>query len=93
VHQIPDVFPSFPDGSSGVPYILVRAADLAPVLCGDGTVKVGEECDDGIVLTVTRAVLDDTAHCSLEFKCLDRPYTPRLSRVYRARSSCLTSLL
>lgn len=38
---------SFPDGTSGVPYILARAADLVPVLCGDGIVQVGEECDDG----------------------------------------------
>jgi cysteine-rich repeat protein len=38
---------SFADGSSGVPTILARAADLVPALCGDGTVQIGEECDDG----------------------------------------------
>jgi cysteine-rich repeat protein len=38
---------SFPDGTSGVSYILARGADLVPVLCDDGNVDVGEECDDG----------------------------------------------
>ena len=38
---------SFPDGSFGMPYIVARGQDLSPILCGNGLIDVGEECDDG----------------------------------------------
>jgi cysteine-rich repeat protein len=53
---------SFPDGRAGVPTILARAADLVPVLCGDGTVQKGEECDDGNTLNDDRC----SAQCRIE---------------------------
>lgn len=36
---------SFPDGSSGIPYVLSRGATMS--LCGNGEVDPGELCDDG----------------------------------------------
>lgn len=38
---------AFPDGSFGIPYIVARGKELAPVLCGNGDLDSGEECDDG----------------------------------------------
>ncbi|KAK6353955.1 hypothetical protein TWF730_008375 [Orbilia blumenaviensis] len=35
----------FSDGTSGIPYILVRGA--SPIGCGNGKLDPGEECDDG----------------------------------------------
>ncbi|MBZ0251872.1 MAG: DUF4215 domain-containing protein, partial [Candidatus Methylomirabilis sp.] len=35
------------DGTSGLPYILARGADVTPIACGDGEVAGDEECDDG----------------------------------------------
>ena len=40
---------AFADGTCGTPYILARGAELSPVACGDGTLDVSEECDDGNV--------------------------------------------
>ena len=37
----------FADGSTGVPYILVRGEKVSPVLCGNGKLEPPEECDDG----------------------------------------------
>ncbi|KAF3926467.1 hypothetical protein AA313_de0207467 [Arthrobotrys entomopaga] len=36
---------SYSDGTSGIPYILVRGA--SPIGCGNGKIDPGEECDDG----------------------------------------------
>ena len=36
-----------PDGTVGGPYILARGETLSPILCGNGTLDPGEECDDG----------------------------------------------
>ena len=38
---------SFADGTFGMPYILARGETLAPILCGNGILEKGEECDDG----------------------------------------------
>jgi cysteine-rich repeat protein len=39
---------SFPDGTSGIPYVMARGRTLVPVLCGDGVrQQPSEECDDG----------------------------------------------
>jgi len=38
---------SFPDGSSGPPYVLARGEDVVPVECGNGLLQAPEECDDG----------------------------------------------
>lgn len=38
---------AFPDGSSGIPYVIARGEDLVPVACGDGKIDPGEQCDDG----------------------------------------------
>lgn len=35
----------FSDGTSGIPYIIVRGA--SPIGCGNGKLDPGEECDDG----------------------------------------------
>jgi cysteine-rich repeat protein len=40
---------TFPDGSFGVPYILARGEAVSPILCGNGLLETGEECDDGNV--------------------------------------------
>jgi cysteine-rich repeat protein len=37
----------FPDGSSGVPYIIARGETLSPILCGNGLLEDPEQCDDG----------------------------------------------
>ena len=44
------------DGTTGLPYIVARGEDLAPIACGDGDVIGDEECDDGN--------LDDGDGCS-----------------------------
>jgi cysteine-rich repeat protein len=44
------------DGTTGLPYIVARGEDLAPIACGDGDVMGDEECDDGN--------LDDGDGCS-----------------------------
>ena len=36
---------TFPDGTTGVPYIVSRGA--TPINCGNGKLEPGEECDDG----------------------------------------------
>lgn len=38
---------SFPDGSSGLPYIMARGRTLVPASCGNGEVESPEQCDDG----------------------------------------------
>gem|GEM_PF-2759337 len=38
---------SFPDGSSGPPYVLARGEELVPIECGNGILQAPEECDDG----------------------------------------------
>ncbi|EPS40831.1 hypothetical protein H072_5292 [Dactylellina haptotyla CBS 200.50] len=36
----------FSDGTSGIPYVIVRGA-VSPIGCGNGRLDPGEECDDG----------------------------------------------
>lgn len=40
---------TFPDQTSGVPYIIARGEDLVTIGCGNGIIETGagEECDDG----------------------------------------------
>mgnify|MGYP001558414324 CR=1 FL=1 len=40
----------FADGSTGVPYILIRGEKVSPIRCGDTILDPTEECDDGNVL-------------------------------------------
>ncbi|KAK6538133.1 hypothetical protein TWF694_011015 [Orbilia ellipsospora] len=43
--DFPENAVSYSDGTSGIPYILVRGA--SPIGCGNGRVDPGEQCDDG----------------------------------------------
>ncbi len=38
---------TFSDGSFGIPYVLARGETLSPILCGNGILETGEQCDDG----------------------------------------------
>lgn len=65
-----DGFKTFADGSSGVPYIIVKGA--TPTGCGDGVYdpSLDEQCDDGD-LNGTPA-----SNCSISCKCLYGSVSP-----------------
>ena len=44
--ELPSSFVA-PDGTTGAPYIVARGQTLSPILCGNGILDPGEECDDG----------------------------------------------
>jgi cysteine-rich repeat protein len=64
---------SFPDETSGIPYILASGEGVAPILCGNGKIDPpSEQCDDGNTasgdgcssLCLTEAPVNDPPDCS-----------------------------
>jgi hypothetical protein len=58
-----------PDGTSGAPYIIARGKELSPILCGDGDLDPGEQCDDGNTTNGDGC----SAQCTIEAALNDPP--------------------